>query len=373
MTSAEEDIPTPPSISGYLRSAGWAPIDAGEAWARWKLDIDGRELVLTMPLRGHAPDYPRRFRELVDDLRRLEQRPAEQIVRDIRSSGSDVIRLRLRGSSEHGRISVEQGARAFQRTRDLLLAAACAAVEKRPIYARRKPARALEYIQRTKFGPTEAGSFVLTIESSVPPQLVAPPGVQESEPEPFERSVCLVLAEAASAARRIVDQLSVTGSYETAVSGVAHGVSSNLCEALAGLLDDAGTSQSLELSFRWAAARPAPDAPRSVVFENDAARFLSVMGQTLREQSEIPDFELIGPVHKLASSAPDQGGEVVVVSMAEPLQGRKVRVALAGSAYLHAARAHADGLWISCEGELVRQGSAIVLLGPRNLKAFTPG
>src|SRR5688572_6400514 len=121
MTSAEEDVPTPSSVSGYLRSAGWSPVDTDEAWARWRLEVDGRELVLTVPLRGHAPDYPRRFQELVDDLRRVEQRGAEPIVRDIRSSGSDVIRLRLRGASEYGRISVEQGARAFLRTRDLLL------------------------------------------------------------------------------------------------------------------------------------------------------------------------------------------------------------------------------------------------------------
>jgi len=375
MTSAEADVPTPSSVSGYLRSVGWDPIDAGDAWARWRLVVDGRELILAVPLRGHAPDYHRRFAELVDDLRRLEQRPAEQIVRDIRSSGSDVIRLRLCGSSDHGRISVEQGARAFQRTRDLLLAAACAAVDKRPIYARRKPARAVEYLQRTKFGPTEGGSFVLTVESSVPPQLAVPAGLQvesEPEPEPFERSVCLVLAHAATAARRIVDQLSVTSSMDTVVAGVAHGVSSNLCEALAGLLDDTGTSQSLEMSFRWASARPAGGAPRSVVFDNDAAPVLWEMGRTLREQSEIRDFELVGPVHKLASGAPEQGGEVVVVSTTEPLQGRKVRVALAGSAYQHAARAHAEGLWISCEGELVRQGSTTVLLEPRNLTAFAP-
>lgn len=372
MTSAGEDVPTPSSVSGYLRSSGWSPVDADDVWARWRLEVDGRELVLTVPLRGHAPDYPRRFQELVDDLRRVEQRGAEPIVRDIRSSGSDVIRLRLRGASEYGRISVEQGARAFLRTRDLLLAAACAAIEKRPIYARRKPARAVEYLQRTKFGPTEGGSFVLTIESAVPPQLTASSEDPKDEPEPFERAVCLTLAEAASAARRIVDQVSVTSSHETVEAGVSRGVSSNLCEALAGLLDDAGASQSLELGFRWAAARPAPEAPRRVVFEPDAAPFLSEMGRTLREGSEIRDFELLGPIHKLSSGAPEQGGEVVVVSTLEPLPGRKVRVALAGSAYLHAARAHADGLWITCEGELVRQGSTSVLLGPRNLVAFAP-
>ena len=89
MTTAEEELPPPPpppsAVSGYLRSIGWAPIDAGEAWARWKLVVDNQELILTVPLRGNAPDYHRRFMELVNDLRRLDERPAEQIVSDIRS------------------------------------------------------------------------------------------------------------------------------------------------------------------------------------------------------------------------------------------------------------------------------------------------
>lgn len=283
MMTTEDELPPPSSISGYLRATGWTPIDAGDAWARWSLVMDGRERVLTVPLRGHAPDYRRRFTELIDDLRTLEHRAAEQIVRDIRSSGSDVIRIRLCGASDSGRISVEQGARAFQRTRDLLLAAACAAVDKRPIYSRRKPSRAMEYLNRTKFGPTEAESFVVTIESSVPPQLAMSPGVPELEPEPFERSVCLALATATTSARRIVDQISVTSSMETVVAGVQHGVSSNLCEALAGLIDDAGLSQAVEIRFRWASSRPVADAPRAVAFETDAAPFLWEMGRTLRE------------------------------------------------------------------------------------------
>jgi len=369
MTSAEDEMPPPSSVSAYLRSVGWSPIAAGAAWARWSLMVDGDEVILTVPLRGHAPDYRRRFMELVDDLRRLEDRTAEQIVRDIRSSGSDVIRIRLRGASDSGRISIEQGARAFQRTRDLLLAAACAAVDKRPIYSRRKPARAMEYLNRTKFGPTESGSFVLTIESSVPPQLAASSELPGIEPEPFERSVCLALANATTTARRIVDQISVTRSMDAVVDGVQQGVSSNLCDALAGLIDDAGMSQSMEMTFRWASSRPATEAPRSVAFESDAAPFLWEMGRTLREQSTIADFELIGPVHKLTSEAPGQGGEIIV-AMTEPWPGRKVRVALAGPAYQQAAQAHTSGLWISCEGELVRQGDTTTLLNPRNLKAL---
>jgi hypothetical protein len=56
--------------------------------------------------------------------------------------------------------------------------------------------------------------------------------------------------------------------------------------------------------------------------------------------------------------------------MTEPWPGRKVRVALTGPAYQRAAQAHASGPWISCDGELIRQGATISLLNSRNLKAL---
>ena len=60
-------------------------------------------------------------------------------------------------------------------------------------------------------------------------------------------------------------------------------------------------------------------------------------------------------------------------AMTEPWPGRKVRVSLAGPAYQQAAQAHAQGSWISCEGDLVRQGNTTLLLNPRNLRILTAG
>lgn len=130
---------------------------------------------MEVSLMGHALDYPRRFREVVDDLAMLERRPVEQIVKEIRTSASDLFKIRLSGA-ELGRISVDQGARAFQRARDLLLAAACTAVERRAVYWRRKPDAARELLSKARFGPTDAGSFVLTVETAVPPLLDPWPG-----------------------------------------------------------------------------------------------------------------------------------------------------------------------------------------------------
>jgi len=371
MTLADEDeAPPPPAVSAYLRSVGWVPVDADASWARFRNTFAGEEVILEVPLRAHAPDYRRRFAELIADLRRIERRTAEQLLRDIRSSSSDVIKIRLRGGADGGRISLEHGARAFQRTRDLLLAAACAAVETRPVYSRRKPDLAMDYVHRTRFGPTEAGSFVITVESIVPPQIVTQPELPGMEPEPFDRAVGLVLARATTVARRIIDEVSMTSSSTPIVAGVEHGLSSNLCDALAGLIE-AGLSQSVELRFRWAAARPtAADVPREVIFESETAPFLSEMARTLRERSTIAEFELVGPVYKLTSPAPGAGGEITV-AMTDPWPGRKVRVELPGQAYQQATSAHGAGQWISVEGELVHQGGLLVLQNPRNFRVLT--
>ena len=149
-SSNDNDAPQPAAVSAYLRSTEWELVGSNDFWATFRKHFESDEMLLEVPLKGQAPDYPRRFRELVDDLRKVERRPTDELVRDIRSSTSDVIRIRLFGNLPNGRISVEEGARAFQKTRDLLLAVACAAVEKRPVYSRKKFVDATGYVNRAQ-------------------------------------------------------------------------------------------------------------------------------------------------------------------------------------------------------------------------------
>jgi hypothetical protein len=260
----------------------------------------------------------------------------------------------------------------------LLLAAACAAVEKRPVYSRKKFLVAASYVNRAQFAPTTSGSFVMTVETTVPPQLE--PDQQQmlaeedpaADSEPFNRSVGLTLARATGAARRIIDQVSVTNSVGSIVDAVAEGVSSNLCEALAGLVDP-DLSRSLEIRFRWAATRlPKLVVPRQVVFESSVSPFLSTIARTLREQTKIDEFEFVGPIYKLTSSSPEFGGEISV-SMVEPWRGRKVKAFLDARAYQQATLAHGAGQWISLEGELTRVSGSMVLINPRNLRVLPVG
>ena len=85
-------VPSPADVSAYLRSTGWEFVESKNSWAKFRLVIDSQEIVLEVSSNGQAGDYPRRFHEFIDDLRRIERRAADALIRDIRASASDVIR-----------------------------------------------------------------------------------------------------------------------------------------------------------------------------------------------------------------------------------------------------------------------------------------
>jgi hypothetical protein len=360
----EDDIPPAALLSAYLKSSGWRLLDENDTWARFSRTFDNNNVVLRVPLRPDAIDYERRVEELLMNLERVEQRSIEHLMRDVKASSSDLIRIRLLGADK-GRISVSQGALAFEWTRDLLLAAACAAVKPRPFYHKAKPKQATEYLDRAKFGPTEAGSFVLTVESPVTPELKNQTKLPGIDDIPFGRQVSLTLARATSAVRRAVDRSSVAGSSEYLISSVSEGVTANLCDALMGLLETTGLQSAIELKFRWASSR-AVDAntPRMVAFDTNTTTFLDSFSKTLKKQSMEQGVTLRGHVEMLRSRDPNQGGEITLkvdsaidVEKPSKIYERMVHMELQAHAYREATDAHRLSLRFECVGDLFRDAN----------------
>lgn len=95
-------------------------------------------------------------------------------------------------------VAAEVGLTAIGAARDLLLAAACAAVKPKPACLRRRPAEANAYLRDVRLGQAEVGTFVLALASPVSPRLLVDDvsGVDE----PFERTVMRALVSAVGAA-----------------------------------------------------------------------------------------------------------------------------------------------------------------------------
>jgi len=215
----------------------------------------------------------------------------------------------------------------------------------------------MRYLDSLELGQTEVGSFVVTIISPVPPALQAP---EAEEHEPFERRVTRFLAGGAIAAREAAEEAVTTGSLEPFRRAVVHGVSANLCDALAGI-QEAGGGDRFELGVAWATARrPPTDLPSSTQITRDAAEVLREASRLFKEAEAPEELEIEGYVIALKR---DEGSETGTITVSGLVDGalREVKIELAGTAYQRAIEAHGEERPVRCEGRLVREGRVFAL------------
>lgn len=361
-------VPAPGEVAAYLLQRGWYLQQAGNCWADYRKPVGTETVVIEVPQRAAARDYARVLGLLIEDLARLEERAPLAVLQDIKSSSVDRVRLAIDSAmTRDGRIPVEAGRRVYEAARDLLLAAACSVIDPRPAFAKRKPEEAMSLLQRARFGQTEIGSFVLTIECTIAPSLQQPLLAEAGDPDaPLERRTCVKLAHALEGADAASRESAASGQIDPFRTRAREGVSANLCEAVADMLE-ATAAESLRASFSFALRRPlAVPMPRAIVFTPDTAALLREAAARLRDEATYPATEVVGPVVKLNSAEPSQGGEAVLHA---PVDGRSrsVRVVLDSAAYQAAIAAHRDGALVRCVGDLGREGRSWILRNPRDL------
>jgi hypothetical protein len=360
--------PTPAEFAGYLHQRGWTPQDKSDRWITFARPGSTESIVVAVPQMAHATDYPRAARVLIEDLGRVEGRPPTTIVRDVLAVATDIVRIAIDGpNTRDGRIPVEAGRRVYEATRDLLLAAACSVGDPRPAFPKNKTFAAKDMLQRARLGRTEVGSFVLTIECDVPQRMQPDLFDDDGSGEPMERRTCLRLAEAMASAGDAAREAAGTASASPFQERVVHGVSANLCESIAEILD-ATDADAMRTSFSFASGRPVRRAPTPVYFSRDTMGQLREAAQHLRAGASYVAFEAQGPVVKLESKDPDSGGTVVLHTEIDQAW-RLVTLRLDSNDYRAAIQAHDNGGHVRCIGELSRDGRSWHLTNPRGFKA----
>lgn len=354
----------PLGVAAYLRSKGWRQSDVvGNKASVWTSDREGMaEFEILLPLSRELGDFAVRMAEIVATLEVAERRPQLQILEDIGDATADVIRVQIEGAGvEDGTLPIEEGVGAFERVRDLMSAAACAAVQPRAVYHTRRPARAVEYMDRLRLGQTAHGSFIMSVRSPVPPalrdaQLFA--GVQVDEP--FEREVTKTLARGLAAASHAAERAVATADLAPFSDAVALGVSANLCEALAGLSRQTH-AQNVTVTVNWSPSRELLEPlPARFRFSADAVTVLAEAARLFRDRAPREEFELHGVVVGLNRP---EGARVGTVKIAGVVDGllRNVRLELTGDDYRLATQAHEAERRVTCLGDLVKEGRSLAL------------
>lgn len=357
----------PLEVLAYLRTGGWQEAQRLERGAFWvKADGASTNEVL-LPFDVDAPGYSQRIAELLSVLERAEGRSQLEILEDFSFASADVVRTRLVGCGDDGTISIEAGKTAYEQARALMLSAACAAVEPRELYAKRKSERAMDYLNHARFGVPKQGSYILTIVSPVSPRLTVDGNCFGDVPaeDPFERRVVRVLAQALDQAAIAGRETAATGDFAPMKNAVARGVSANLCDALVALNQCSG-ERGIDFLFSWAPSRGLPDETKSAIsIQADLMPILEETARIFRETGAQPDVEVSGTVHKLEHQAEGRG-KVTINGSADGV-GRTITVDLMGEEHRMAVRSYEERIPLACLGELVKEGRSWVLKNPRGL------
>jgi hypothetical protein len=304
--------------------------------------------------------------EVFSCLEKEENRSQLEILEDILTTSADLVRPRLPGANQAGEISLEQGRIIYEQARNLMLAAACAALEKRPLYSKRKPEVAMRFLDHAKFGMPRRGSYIVTIVSPVSPRLALSqdPLGDDFAGEPFERKVVRTLAEAIFALERAARSVAATSDPTPMREAVGRGVSANLCEAIIGLHEGCG-EKGVEFAFSWAPLRPVPDkVPKFAAINADAISILRETVRYFRASEGVESSEVLGVVNKLQHQG--DSGRITILGTADGVP-RTITMDLVGSDHALAVISYQNRIPLSCVGELTREGRSWFLKNPREI------
>jgi hypothetical protein len=345
---------SPAALAAFARGEGWSKTEAYGSHADVYAGAGRPEIIL--PRTDRLADYASAVSRLIDVFAKVIERDELETYRDLIGADRDVVRVRVFGGDDDGSVMLDAGVKIVAQARDMLLAAACAAKAPQPLYRAGANREANDYMRRVKLGQTEQGSFVVTLLAPVPPllqpvQSPLDPAWANLEDEPMERMVTRRLMEALEASRTAAE-MALSGDAAAFENAVSSGVSANLCEAVAGLIEQ---SQGLDISLTWARTRPTPEAHRKVVFSQNDAEILMEAARTFRLRQPKADVTLYGTVHKLKRDQDEVDGVVTLKAIVEDKM-QSVRAVLDQANYSTAVRAHDAQKQVIVTGDLERVG-----------------
>lgn len=350
---------SPASLAAYAQDLGWTKAEPFGDHADAYAHPQHHDLVL--PRHQRVLDYVRVVARTINDLAEIEDEDAFAIYQRLRSADRDEIRVRGIPAREDSEPSIRDAADLIGGARTIILTAACqAAPHPRVVLRPEANKEAVAFTDRISLEHTQPGSFVAVFRTKpVLPVMQSPLDPELSEPEERgERKFTRWIPSALTAASDAVERVA-TGERDAFNDSVQRGVSANLCETLADLLEP---FRELEFTVRWALTAPRERPLERAAFDDSAAPILRAASAAFREQEPQENVNLVGMVERLDRPADEDDGRINLKTFVE---GRAVTVSaqLKQSDYRRAIRAHDAQSPVSLRGDLEHVGARWQLLG----------
>lgn len=350
----------PQALPLYLHSS--------EAWTSERQD-DNRQIYrhttgarVFIPLQKQS-DFDLLASVAIKEIARTEGRTQDDVVVDMVWMRYD--KVHVRRESQASSLLYTAGIEMHEALGELIVAGARASSEPRGSYVGgRRPKLVADYLDHVRMIPSMAGSFVvrallpLTWDTDEPMLDMVGPA------HPTVRNVSTTMLQATNAAVITAQQIAADqADMNQWTESIGLGVSSNLCDALTGLVGVGPDAGKAEVRISWTWAMPADPIP-AIEIPAGIGPILAAGADYLRGEPDEHTVRITGRITNLHRETQQGAGEVTVKGFIEGYDGsnRTLRCELDGPTYSSALAAHDAGRTVVV--------TALVQRAPRGLRVL---
>lgn len=354
-----DQIITPIDLRDFLKSQGWSVLEqalADRLFVFSSPDFPRRQLVFPMDLT--APDYAETVDLIAGKLCELMGISRNLLIARLFSVRDDVLRFRIFNGANDYDLPLSFASSFITNAEKLLKAAACTVLRPRPHHPRLSLSEANQLIEKSRFGQTERGSYVVRVSCPLHALEVQGSLEMDDSDAPFVRQVTLSLNQALHQLTSAIEADSIDSLVDSIRASASPLVSSNLCEALSGMHDDQ-MDNSLDLTFDWSVLRHLPPQTRTqpIRIQRDYFARVEEIRRELRSVEREQQDTFIGTVERLdgemGNDGRRSGAVVLAVLLAEEGESVRARTVLTPEQYAIADKAHmTNGAYVRVTGKL---------------------
>ncbi len=357
------------SLKAYLVSRDWNDVGPwGERPATiYTKEHDGRTWEVLLPVRDTVADYAESMAESVAVLAAVEERSQLDVFYDLSAAGADVVRMRSANGMAKEPLSLRQSATLLNDAYSMVASAARAVEKPQATYRGPVSSDVADYLDNVRPLPGHHQGYELTLHSPVPAGFQTQKDMGDDFYAPFSRRATLKLAEALEYSSEAISRVVIDDPLERFRQAVSHGVSANLCDAVANL---AKKGEGIEIDFFWAPVRPSTIGDHGFQFSEHSADILTEAARSFRRDEPLLNESVIAQVVALAREPEEFDGRATILHVQD---GHPIRmhVEFEESSYTAVIRAFENRHPISMDGDIYRVGVGYELRNPRNLSVLS--
>ena len=360
------------TIQRYLQNRHWVKVNSKRQ--NLAIFVFGNPVFceVIIPLERGFGDYLDLIDKAINKIAQVEQRDPIQIVNDLLTPPSDIVRFRAKSkSTEQGLITFNEGFSLLENAKKSLFTTACDIANPTLYHKRMSYKSAKQFIDSCYLGQTERGSFVASV---VCPFIDSTAGETPTVLTLFNDEKDFSQSFTRKVTRRFMQSLQrVKNAIETGQHSLIEDpnesevISANFIESIVEL-GEFGEKDEIEIFVSWSSATPeVNDIPKSVSFTKDYISPMQSVISRLKPKDEGKQGTFVGKVSR-AEAEPDSStrseGEIIFNFIGDDEKITKASVLLSTVDFSQACEALDKGYNVTISGMLSTSGKIKTIQNP---------